>query len=407
MANGITSRGSGLYDVSGPGETWEPSESLAKAKAGKIGYYGDVPNDIINEKTPPSPTSSRQESEYSGVVSQSGIGRPDSAISDVYLGFDHRHAGAAYQKNTDHHGLTFFTRPMLNLSYNNIMGNRKLMALLNSDPLSMWAAIRAILDPGYPTASTRQDASGSHAPNSALVDEKNPFIPILTNTLLNVSGFPDITLDTYTSPEGIRKESYSIVDSVAEANSAFTLQASFANIKGDPVTNLFDIWTTYAGSVYMGDMVPYPRMVIENRIDYQTRIWRLVLDSSKTYVKKIGTAHASVPLAAPYGAAMSYASDVPYNASNDQVTIPFQCQGAEYMDPILYHEFNSLVTHRNQPLYESVQGRSTDYVRIPSHQVNGLNFYGYPWIDVETLELQWWISKEEYNELIGESNGNA
>lgn len=97
-------------------------------------------------------------------------------MADVYNGLDHRNAGAAFQKNTDHQGLTLFTRPQLNLTYNNVLADRQLLPLLDEEPGSMYRAIRSMLDPRL-------------ALSSRLFDPKQAFITVLTNTLVNVSGF--------------------------------------------------------------------------------------------------------------------------------------------------------------------------------------------------------------------------
>ena len=283
-------------------------------------------------------------------VKSSGFARPFNSIGDVYYGIDHRNAGSSFQKNTDHQGLTLFTRPRLNLSYNNVRADRVLMPL---------------------------------------VDPRQAFMPLLSNTLLSVSGFPDITLNTYTSTEGMRKEAFSMVDDVAEINNTYDVTATFANIKGDPITDLFYLWCRYQGNVYSGIMDPYPEMIVMNEIDYQTRIWRLILDSTKRFVKKIGCANAAFPLASPLGASFNYSNDKPYNDENDQISIPFRCIGAEYQDPILYAEFNRTVVDRNPAMEDGV--RQYSLRKLKSNELTSNNFQGYPRIEPTTKELEWWV----------------
>lgn len=309
-------------------------------------------------------------------VRSSGFARPYNAIGEVYYGIDHRNAGSSFQKNTDHQGLTLFTRPRLNLSYNNVRADRVLMPLLTQDPLSKYRAIGAMLDPRFEGTSD-------------LVDPRQAFMPLLSNTLISLSGFPDVTLNTYTSTEGMRKEAYSMVDDVAEINNTYDITATFANIKGDPITDLFYLWARYQGNVYSGIMDPYPEMIIMNEIDYQTRIWRLILDSTKRYVKKIGCANAAFPLASPLGASFNYSNDKPYSDENDQISIPFRCIGAEYQDPILYAEFNRTVVDRNPAMRDGT--RQDSYRKLKPNELNANNFQGYPRIEPTTKELEWWV----------------
>lgn len=320
---------------------------------------------------------------------ESGFSDVYGSIGDVFRGIDHRNGGASYQKNNDHQGITLFTRPLLNLTYNNVLADRQLHPLLAEDTRHINRAIRLMLDPQLHKRNVRSD----------IFDDRQAFITILSGTLLNISGFPDLTLNAYTSPEGVRKESFSIVDDVAEINSAFDITASFANIAGDPITTLFQVWSRYMGNVYSGDMVPYPNFIVENEIDYQTRIWRIILDPTKRYVKKIGCANACFPLASPLGAAFNYTSDRPYNADSDQISIPFRCVGAEYNDPILFDEFNITVQYFNSQMRD--ENREILMHRLSDSEINVFNYRGYPRIDPQTLRLEWWITKEEYSQTIG------
>jgi hypothetical protein len=316
-----------------------------------------------------------------------GFSRVFSPMGDAFHGIDHRSAGSSFQKNTDHQGLVLFTRPQLNLSYNNVLADRQLLSLLDKDPRSIYRAMRVMLDP-----RTTKDGSGSD-----LFDSKQAFMTILTNSLVSISGFPDITVNTYTSTEGIRKEAYSIIDDVAEINNVYDITATFSNIKGDPITSLFHAWIRYAGNVYSGDMVPYPEKIVENEVDYQTRIWRLILDATKKYVVKIGCANVAFPMASPLGSAFNYSSDLPYSTTNDQISIPFRCMGAEYQDPILYNEFNLTVQIHNPDMVDG--RRESFYHKLAQSEMDAFNFNGYPRIEPTTLELEWWISIDEYNEL--------
>lgn len=337
---------------------------------------GPIVDPLRNRQRIDKPTLSTDDGAIGEATRDSGFARPRSAISEVYYGIDHRDAGSAFQKNTDHQGLTLFTRPQLNLSYDNVLADRTLIPLLTNEPKSMYSAIRAMLDPRVGNSST-------------LIDPAMAFMPILSNALLNISGFPDITLDTYTAPEGLHKESYSMVDSLADINNTYDLTASFTNVKGDPITTLFHAWTRYASNVYVGKMVPYPDKIIENEIDYQTRIWRIVLDSTKRYIKKIGCANVAFPIASPLGASFNYSKETPYIADNDQISIPFRCIGAEYNDPILYSEFNATVIAFNP----AMKDRHRQYRMLTKKELNSHNYQGYPWINTDTLELEWWIPK--------------
>lgn len=328
--------------------------------------------------------------EINSIARQSGFSDVFGSITDVFKGIDHRNAGSNYRKNDDHHGLTLFTRPRMNLTYNNVLADRQLHPLLSRNPLHMYNTLRLMLSP---TLVEHENLT------SPVFDHKMAFIPLLSNTLLNVSGFPDVTLNTYTSPEGIRKETWSMGDDVAEINSAYDITATFANIQGDPITALFHTWIRYIGNVYSGDMVAFPEHIIENEIDYQTRIWRIILDSSKRYVRKIGCANAAYPMASPLGNSFNVDTSQAYVSDNDQISIPFRCMGAEYNDPILYDEFNLTVQYFNPAMRD--HNRNDAMIKLGRSEAINFNYRGYPRIDRNTLELEWWVTPEVYLEIMG------
>lgn len=321
----------------------------------------------------------------------SGFGKLTTTQTNNLFGINHRGSGAPLPTNTDQQGLTFFTRPRLNLSYDNLIANRVFSVLASQndnrkDAGTLPGAIRSMLDP---------QLFIEHGMRSPLFDEKSAFIPILTNNLMSMSGWPDIALDTYTSKEGIYKESFSMVDGTAQIFNTYTATATFRNVAGDPISLLFTIWVLYASLVYNGEMTPYPDSIIENEIDYQTRIYRLVLDKEKKFVQKIGACGAGFPIASPLGAAFNFSNDTAYNRDSDQISIPFQCMGANYLDPILIKEFNEVVELFNPAMKPAF--RTSAHVKLFGDELKYFNHRGYPRIDPSTYELEWWVDKVEFD----------
>lgn len=320
-------------------------------------------------------------------ILDTGIGGPESGITDAFYGIDHRSAGTAFPKNTDRQGLVLFTRPRLNLTYNNLSSLRRFSRYLSSDRKSLHRAIRCLLDPRLADQLITDNEMDS------IVDNKQAFITLLTNTCLTVSGFPDTTVDTYTAPEGIRKESWGMIDSVAEINQPIDITCNFANMYGDPISHLFELWTAYAGYIYSGELVPYPDQIYKREIDYQTRLWRLVLDSNGQYVTKIGSLIAGFPMVGMSGAHYDYAREDINIRSTDQISVPFRFFGCEYEDPILIHEFNLTVGYFN-PIMRNINTMLQKYRKLELYEINENNHRGYPRIDPITRELQWWVSKD-------------
>ena len=321
------------------------------------------------------------------ISKRTGLGSLSSAMTNTLKGINHRGAGNAVPINKDSDGLTFFTRPRLNLSYDNAAMVRMLMPMLTDNKNTMQRYLRTTLDP----------VGEQRGVDTPLVDPKNPFIPLLTNNLTSMSGWPDMTADTFTSEEGIYKEAYSFIDGVSKNYSTFDITANFRNLSGDPITLLFMYWIQYATNVYEGIINPYPEMIVENEIDYQTRIYRLVLDDKRTYVNKIAACGASFPMASPLGAAFNYDMQEPFNRENDQISVPFRCMGVDYQDPVVVQEFNTTVTYFNPGMRDGQ--REQYYTKIQPHERPFFNYRGYPRIDIDTYELEWYVSNDVYAEI--------
>jgi hypothetical protein len=322
------------------------------------------------------------------------LGSTDTAIGNVFYGINHRMMPGAVPTNKDSFGLTFFTRPQLNMSTANIRSDRRFIPLLNTNESSIQRIIRCYLDP-------RLNCGGSPDNNpieSPMVDPQCAFIPLLTNHLLSCSGWPDVSIDTYVSKPGAYKEVYSQVDSIFDIFSAYDVTASFRNMIADPITSLFYNWTLYQSLVFQGMLVPYPDFIMRNELDYNTRIYRLVLDSKKRYVQKIGCCGAAFPISVPMGAAFNFEHDKPLNDSNSEIQINFKCIGANYQDSIIIGEFNKVVEIFNSSMRKDT--RSSVMQQIAYGDLNYFNNRGYPRIDPVTYELQWWISKDYFKKVV-------
>jgi len=337
------------------------------------------------------------------LVSRSGgHGSLVRAASELLYGINHHGSGIALPINTDNHGLTFFTRPRMNLSYDNLAMDRVLTPLLSAPDYSYQRAIRVLLDPVGTNDPYRVDGvSKTRNVTSSLVDNKCAFIPMLSNTLLSLNGWPDPVVRYYDSKEGPAREQWTMVDDMPRNFSAFELNATFSNIAGDPITLLLNVWLRYMAGVYMGELMPYPDSILENEIDYQTRIYRLVLDPTKRFVQKIASANACFPLTSALGTAFDFSTDTPYNSSNaKQISVGFRCIGAEYQDPILIREFNDVVYFFNEEMAERTRLRT--YTKLKQHELSFFKSRGYPRIDPKTLELEWWVPNNEYRETLAD-----
>lgn len=319
------------------------------------------------------------------------IGSIQQAIGNSFYGINHRQIPTALLANRERYGYTFFTRPQLNLQSANIRAQRLFYPLLTNDKNTVQNYVRSILDPRVALTL-----------NPTLCDPYNGFIPVLTNNLKSISGWDDYIAPTFTSDEGNYKESVSFVDGNILNYQTYDIECTFRNTRGDPIIYMIYIWLLYQSFVFEGIMSPYPDMIIENEIDYNTRIYRLVMDKSNTFVRKILATGASFPITLPLGNFFDYTSDSPTNSEIYDFSIRFRCMGITYQDDILIHEFNEVTKIFNPSMRD--QNRATDMVKVPKALLVIFNNRGYPRINPATYELEWYVSSQMYNSRMNLAN---
>lgn len=334
--------------------------------------------------------------------SESGIGGRRTGMLNAFQGLKHANRGSlSAPGNRDSNGYVFFTKPLLNLTYDNIKVIRKLVYLGDRNPLSAGCAIRCLLSPKGATISGRTIPSDpSTRPRSALVDDDNAFITLLSNTCISLSGFTDLSLDTYVSPEGIAKQVTAQADGRPDQYGSYDITANFRNVRGDPVTALFSAWVEYIGRVCVGDIMPYMSMLIDYELDYQTRIYRIITDETDRFVQKIYACNAAFPTAVPTAVAANYTSNQAYTDSNAQISIPFKAVGFMDNDPILTQEFNASVIGYN-PRMDGKKDTMIGLTGAYAKYKHLFDYKAYPYIE-DTNELVWYVTKELFNEVVGE-----
>ena len=386
------------------------------------------------------------------------IGSSQAALTNNLYGINHQNIQGTIPEDRDSQGLVFFTRPCLNLTTGNLRNVRQMSSLLTTNPNSIQRYVRCMLDPrthlnssnysNYQVLTdtgelteygekfmTKNDFSTDQAMihvalqelqasgNPALkgiknyqnyinptvtkcpfVDEELAFMPLLSNTIKSLKGWPDPVLPNFTSKEGLKKEQWGIGDGSLEIYNSFDLDAQFRNIRDKPTLFLFETWVRYISLVFEGMLDPYFDFLIENEIDYNTRIYRLVLDESKTFVKMISACGAAFPMAIGIGSYFDYDSSQKYNTDNRDLSIRFQCFGAMYNDDILIKEFNETVGIFNSNMKKFMKNPNTNHgmVEIPYNLLHLFNNRGYPYIDPNTMQLKWYIStaSKTYQEVI-------
>jgi hypothetical protein len=329
-------------------------------------------------------------------LQQLPIGSLDNAIADNLRGLNHRQMPGRVPSNRDHQGYTFFTRPQLNLRNDNLRMSRKIMSLMNDEPLSIQRYVRLMLDPRCHYDyyfDPRYVSTGIRA--DGIVDPRQAFIPVLTNNINSISGWPDFTTPTVEFEEGVYKEMYSFVDGVGINYEHYDIDCNFRNTRGDPIMYMFYIWCLYETLVFEGRLTPYPDFIIERELDYTTRIYRVILDQHKNTVTKIFDCGAAFPIAVGIGAFADFNREKPYFDQIKDISIRMRCMGMRTFDELSIYDFNEIV----RIFCPEMKDRKS-MTKIPTSLLVEFNNKGYPRIDPDTHEMQWWIDTAYFNDKL-------
>jgi len=316
------------------------------------------------------------------------VGSVSRAIGNSFFGINHQATPNLVPADKISQGLVLFTRPQLNLKEENLRceDGRIFIPILTKNEASIQRIIRCTLDP-------RLNKNEMSCP---FVDPLQAFIPILTNQCLSMTPWPDEVSETYTSEPGRMKEVFSFIDSSYKNYGVTDQTATFRNTDGSPIMLMLRIWRAYASYVFEGKMLPYPDYMYRNWIDYQSRVYRLVLDKHRRTVKHIACTGASFPIASPYGSIFNYDTNSPFNSETKEIQVPFRSIGMWYDDPIIINQFNRVVALFNENMKD--QYRDDTMTEVPMSSLSFFNHKGYPRIDPDSFELKWYVHRQVYTE---------
>lgn len=325
-------------------------------------------------------------------------GSLDRAIGNDIYGFNQFGTGSLVPSNRETYGLTFIVKPQLNLQSSNVRASRIMSSLMNKNPTSVQRVVRSILDPRFQRgfnlmrkAGITEWIPGNPCP---LVDPKMAFIPVLTNNLKSMSGWPDAIVPTYSSSPGLYKEVFSMVDGSMAMYGEYDLDLTFRNIRGDIIPYLFYIWERYTTLTFDGTLLPYLDFITERELDYTTRIYRVLLDTDKRTVTKVISTGACFPVTNPIGMFGDFNSEVPFLEQNKDISIRFRCMGMEIFDDILIKEFNDTVAIFNPEMKDEFRDSSMGLLSDDAI-IAGFKNRGYPRINPETSILEWWYPQQD------------
>jgi len=307
---------------------------------------------------------------------------------------------------------TFFTRPVLNLRDSNLIRSPGLHSLLDKRENSIHRYVRNMLDPRLHspigTTDTHLGFKGEKSYScNTYVNESLAFIPILSNSLLKLGSFPEPSMDTRDSPQGLKKEQYSYTDSLYENNSIFELDATFENVTGDVVKYLFYIWLKYISYAKEGLVMPYPDYHVARRIDFMTRVFRINLAEDYMTIKNITVVPAMYPISGDFLKDSNYDSEKP-GEWHPEFSVKFKCMGVLSNEYRLLLIFNRTIAFLNDNIREHFFTEGVTHkddnklLKLHIDEVSKYNFRTIPFIDINTNRLEHYTDNTELIQIIKE-----
>lgn len=325
-----------------------------------------------------------------------GVGSYEATWQTVLSGID-RFGINPTPPNHETTGLIFITRPKLNLSTTSLKQDRLLSTLNTMDPISFPFSIRCYLDSKFARSANVVSLSS----NSPFINSDVPFIVPLTNCHQSSGGWPDFFIDTETSQGGFFGEDQTIARGSDFNARSYDISLTFRDIQGGYIRALMYYWVYYIAAQCRGLVMAYPEDIYAQRLNYTCSIYRLVLDGSRRFITGWSKATGCFPKSVPLGDIFNVPMRENYIHAAQEITIPFQANHVSYNDPIVFQEFNTLITrYAGASMLDATSGSDLDAVRkqyrIKSPNDGFSNFKGIPWINTQgSNELEWWAVPEE------------
>lgn len=317
-----------------------------------------------------------------------GSGRGSSAyVTETILSKHDRFGSSAIQINSEMVGMTFFTRPKLNMTTSSLRQDRTLAMLDTLDPLSFMFSLRCNLDTKF--ASTRP--ASDLADKCPWFNSDSPFNVPLSNTLIGMSGWPDWSVEYETTQSGYFSEDMTLARGSDWGRRTYDLSCTFRDVQGGYMMAYFYYWLIAMTLQMDGTIVAYPEDREANRLNYTCSIYRFVLDPSMRTITKWAKATGCFPVSIPIGDVFNFGAGDSFIHTSREFTIPFKANNIRYMDPIHLSAFNTLVRR-----YAGDNILDSDN-RIKTSMTSNENFTGIPYIDLYsgTNELMWLAEPEE------------
>ena len=303
---------------------------------------------------------------------QSGRGPMYNQFATFCSGYDmfqHNSMNA----NIEQVGLTFITRPRINLQSSAIKTHRRLAPLIagESDVNSPSFMIRSLLDSALHKKGELAQTYHTKIKSSDLLDIHSPFMVPLQNALLGMSGWPDETIAVHTTPSGFHSEDQTFAVGSDDLNKTYDLNLDFKDITGGAIAAIFEYWRYCIPCLAKGTLLAYPDDIKQRRLNYTVSIYRFVLDPTRETIVRWAKATGCFPVTDAGGGNYNFGEGERFVSGANKLSIPFKCNKIEYNDYMHLIEFNTLAKRYCSNI--------EDLPELPLSP--GYNFMGIPYID--------------------------
>lgn len=192
----------------------------------------------------------------------------------------------------------------------------------------------------------------------------SPFIPLLSNTCLSLTGVKDFSLGEHTYEEDEFSATIKVPTGMDELWGPGTVSATFTDIAYGPVSLLFMVWIMYIHYVSRGNIMTTREHVIERILDYTCSIYIFVIGDDGRRIERWGKLTGCFPTQFPMSSQLEHNTSLEPDMLQ-KLTISFTYNRYEAMDPQVFTDFNFLsesewLVKLKRPLWEEAYDRNSN-----------------------------------------------
>lgn len=283
-----------------------------------------------------------------------------------------------FQINRMYRGMTFITRPKLNLSTRSLKQDDTMQLLGNANPDTFQFAIRCNLDSKF---AKDQSALARNCPYFNHLSAFN--IPLM-NSITAISGWPDTVIESYTTRGGYFSEDMTFAVGSTDGRQTTNLTLSARDYQGGFVMAMLFYYLRSLFLQSSGTSTVYPEDIDAYRLNYTFSIYRFLLDPYRKSIPYWAKATGCWFSGLPTGDLFNFSIDDEYIPTAREFSFPVVANRVEYMNPQILTDFVTVANRyaTGYGLKDRSEGKALPdgYVEVPYS--SGQNFVGLPTIDL-------------------------